>query len=209
MKKELCSWGFGLIGIGVVSIVLPEFLDPIWGVILIVMGVLTLVIRQRGMFIVIGIALLMAGIMNIMAGIMNPMGTSLGGWSVFGFFQLYWGAKEICKFWVYAPSEARLEPSEETKDDISELEKTKSKRKRIERADCFDIELKDFVIFPNECVKILAKCGFPKQKAKSITNSPLPIVLMTNVPKKEAGELCEKLKVGFEVDVIPSASEEP
>ncbi|WP_456324103.1 hypothetical protein [Desulfonauticus submarinus] len=115
IKKDLRSWGFGLIGIGIISIVLSGFLDPIWGGVLIVLGVLTLVIQQRGMFIVIGIGLLLAGIMNITAG-------ECEGWTVFGFFQLYWGAQEIRKFWKYASLEAHLEPSEETKEDVSELE---------------------------------------------------------------------------------------
>ncbi len=95
IKKELISWGYGLIIIGIISIVLADFLDPIWGGILIVLGILTLIIQQRGMFIVIGIGLLLAGIMNIIGG-------EFGGWTVFGFFQLYWGAQEISKFWKYA-----------------------------------------------------------------------------------------------------------
>lgn len=96
MKKDLRSWGFGLIVIGIISIVLAGFLDPIWGGVLIVLGLLTLFIQRRGMFIVIGIALCLARIINITMG--------SGGWTIFGFFQLYWGVQEIRKFWKYASS---------------------------------------------------------------------------------------------------------
>jgi hypothetical protein len=94
MKKDLRSWGFGLIAMGVISVMLSGFLDPIWGCILIIVGVLSLFIQRRGMFIVFGIILILAGIMNIAAG-------EFGGWSVFGFFQLYWGTREIRKFRKY------------------------------------------------------------------------------------------------------------
>lgn len=103
MKKDLLGWGFGLIAIGIIHIVV-RFLDPGWGKVLIVLGVLTLLIRRRSMFIVIGIGLLLVGIMNIAAG-------GFGGWAIFwtifGFLQLYWGVQEIRKFWKYASSSKR------------------------------------------------------------------------------------------------------
>jgi hypothetical protein len=95
MKKELKGWGIGLIVIGAISIVLSGFLDPIWGGLLILIGVLTLIIQKRGMFIVIGIGLLLAGLLNILSG-------GLGGWTVFGIVQIYWGVQEIRKFSKYS-----------------------------------------------------------------------------------------------------------
>ena len=95
MKKELKGWGIGLIVIGAISIVLSGFLDPVWGGLLIVIGVLTLIIQKRGMFIVIGIGLLLAGLLNILSG-------GLGGWTVFGILQIYWGIQEIRKFSKYS-----------------------------------------------------------------------------------------------------------
>lgn len=53
---------------------LAGFLDPAWGAVLIVIGALTLLIQRRGMFIVVGMALLLAGIMNIGAGGDNRKG---------------------------------------------------------------------------------------------------------------------------------------
>lgn len=102
MKKDLRSWGFGLIAIGVISIVL-KFLDPVWGGVLIVIGVLTLLIQRRTMFITIGICLLLAGIMNIGSG-----SGEFGGWTIFGILQIYWGIQEIRKFWKYGPTAAKM-----------------------------------------------------------------------------------------------------
>lgn len=101
LKKDLRGWGGGLIIMGIISFLLSGFLDPIWGGILIAIGVATLIIQQRGMFIIIGIGLVLAGIMNISAG---------GGWKIFGFLQIYWGVQEIRKFNKYAIS---VQPNKE------------------------------------------------------------------------------------------------
>ena len=94
MKIELRNWGFGLIMIGIVSNLLPDILDPLWGLVLILLGVVTLLFRRRFMFIVIGIGLFWVGIMNIVAG-------GFGGWTIFGIIQIYWGIQEISKFRKY------------------------------------------------------------------------------------------------------------
>jgi len=95
MKSDLRSWGFGLAGIGIISIVFSGFLDPVWGGILIVLGVLCFLIKRRGMYIAIGTGLMLAGIMNIFSG-------EFGGWTIFGVFQIGFGIYEVRKFWKYA-----------------------------------------------------------------------------------------------------------
>lgn len=90
MKEDLKNWGIGLIAIGILSMILSSFLDPFWGGMLVLLGILTLIIRQRGMYIVIGIGLILAGIMNIFS--------FSGLWVLFGGLQIYWGIKEINKF---------------------------------------------------------------------------------------------------------------
>ena len=74
---------------------MASFLDPIWGVVIIAVGILNLLIRHRGMFIVNGIVLLLVGILNIFSG-------GVGFWTVFGGFQLVIGAQEIRKYPNYA-----------------------------------------------------------------------------------------------------------
>jgi hypothetical protein len=95
IKRELRNWGIGLIVLGVAHFVLAEFLSPVWGAIILVVGVLNLLIPQRGMFIVNGLALLMVGGLNIFAG-------EIGTWTAFGILQLCWGVQEMRKFGQYA-----------------------------------------------------------------------------------------------------------
>jgi len=99
MKRDLRLWGIALIVLGVIHFAAARFLDPVWGGIIIVIGILNLCIHRRGMYIVNGSALLLVGIMNILSSI--PTGSI--GWIIFGLLQLWWGATEIRKFSKYAP----------------------------------------------------------------------------------------------------------
>ena len=94
MCRDLRGWGWGLLFIGVLSLILQEFLDPIWGGLLIAAAITTFFIKHRGMFIVLGIALLSAAVMNILSG--------LPGWIAFGLLQAYWAVQEFRKFPKYA-----------------------------------------------------------------------------------------------------------
>ena len=99
IKRDIRSWGVGLIVIGVIHLVLSEFLDPIWGGILIAIGISCLLIKRRSMYIVIGIALILVGIMNIFL-------TGFGGWTIFGVFQIGFGIYQIHKFQKYGRTTA-------------------------------------------------------------------------------------------------------
>lgn len=92
MVKDLRGWGIGLIIMGIVQIVLSQYLDPLWGILLIVTGVITLLARSRGMFIALGIILLIAGLGNLL----GPT-----GWKIYGVLQLVWGIREIVKYGKY------------------------------------------------------------------------------------------------------------
>jgi hypothetical protein len=92
LKNELRKWGIGLIALGFIHLVLTNFLEPVWGVLIIIIGALNLLIQRRGMFIVNGVAILLAGVMNMTAG---------GGWKFFGMMQIMWGVQEIRKMKEY------------------------------------------------------------------------------------------------------------
>jgi hypothetical protein len=102
MAKDLRGWGISLVIVGVISLLLHNILDPVWGAVLIVLGILNFVIRHRSMFIVNGIALIGVGLMNIL----NTFAQGGGGgveatWAVFGIFQIGWGVSEIRKIKNY------------------------------------------------------------------------------------------------------------
>lgn len=94
IQKDLRGMGIGMMVVGVISILLRNFLNPIWGALLILLGILNLVIKDRIMYIVNGIALIGVGIFNILAIIT----ASSAFWLLFGFMQIGWGISEIKKF---------------------------------------------------------------------------------------------------------------
>jgi hypothetical protein len=88
LKLELRKWGVGLILLGLIHIFLQGFLDPLWGVLICVVGILNLIFTHRLMFLVNGACLILAGILNASVG---------GGWKFFGILQLIWGIQEMIK----------------------------------------------------------------------------------------------------------------
>ena len=68
MKKDIRSWGFWLVGIGIVSMVLSFLLDPSWGLILMLVGLSSFYFSESPMFIVYGSLLAWAAVTNLMAG---------------------------------------------------------------------------------------------------------------------------------------------
>ncbi len=94
MKSDLRGWGIGLIVIGVAQYFLPV-LDPLWAFVVVPLGVLSLVIAHRGLFIAIGAALVVVGLLNIFSG-------GFGVWTIYGGAQIYWGVQEFSKFGKYA-----------------------------------------------------------------------------------------------------------
>ena len=78
MKKDIRSWGFWLVGIGVISLVLSFMLDPSWGLMLMIVGLSSFYFRESSMFVVYGSMLAWAAVSNLMAG---PI------WAVFAIFQ--------------------------------------------------------------------------------------------------------------------------
>ena len=94
MQKDLRSMGIGMLIIGALSLILSSILDPIWGIILIGLGILNLIIKNRMMYIVNGVALIAVGLLNIITIVYSS--TPL--WILFGVMQIIWGVSEIKKF---------------------------------------------------------------------------------------------------------------
>lgn len=97
LKDELRTHGIGMILVGVAHVVLAGFLDPIWGGVLIAVGVLNLLLTRRVLFIANGIALIAAGVLNL--------STMRSGWGMLGLAQIIWGLYELAKFNEYASAQ--------------------------------------------------------------------------------------------------------
>ena len=89
MKKDIRSWGFWLVGIGLVSMVLSFLLDPSWGLMLMVVGFSSFYFCESAMFVVYGSILAWASLSNLMAG---PL------WAVFAVFQAILAFKVFRQF---------------------------------------------------------------------------------------------------------------
>ncbi len=94
MLADIKQWSWGLLIVGTVSILLPGFLDPIWGGMLMVGGIVGFFVKRRGSFIAFGVVLILAALMNILS--FEP------GWIAFGALQIYWAIGEFRKYRRYA-----------------------------------------------------------------------------------------------------------
>ena len=65
MKSELKYWGYGLIGFGVLHIVLTSVLDPVWGIIFIIIGICNFLILHRSLFLINGFVLMAAAVFHM------------------------------------------------------------------------------------------------------------------------------------------------
>ncbi|GAH88642.1 unnamed protein product, partial [marine sediment metagenome] len=97
LKLELKKWGYGLMGFGALHIVLASVLDPVWGVILIIVGICNILISHRALFLVNGIAIMTAAIFNMIA----IAGAEVGAFYMLIIMQFAWGIVEIRKFKLY------------------------------------------------------------------------------------------------------------
>ena len=100
MSQDLKSWGVALIIMGALHFVVP-LLAPVWGMVIIPLGILTLVICHRVMFIFIGVSLVLVGLLNIIGTL---EANTVGFWTAMGVFQIFLGLKEMIKFAKYGPT---------------------------------------------------------------------------------------------------------
>jgi hypothetical protein len=106
-KQDIMGWGFGLVIMGILHFFIPA-LAEVWGVVLVAMGILCLAVQHRGVYIMIGIGLMVIGLLNLVAGV------EFGGkfWAIYGAFQIYWGIKELIKFGKCRKIEIQETPEE-------------------------------------------------------------------------------------------------
>ena len=81
MLRELKSWGFILLVLGVIQIVSSELLSSTWGLLLIVVGLASFYFRSPAMFVIYGTTLSWAAISNALSG--------AGSWGMFSIFQVF------------------------------------------------------------------------------------------------------------------------
>ena len=88
IKNEGMWWGIGLIIAGIIPFVFPELLDVYVGVIALILGIITLIFRQRWNLAVIGAFIILLGASNI---IMTLIDQVQWGFLFFGILQIFIG----------------------------------------------------------------------------------------------------------------------
>jgi len=86
--------------VGILHLALREILNASWGWVLIAIGLLSLFVMRRVMYLASGVVLLIAAGLNI-ASVLNREGFG-NPWMAVGFLQIGWAGLEFSKFNKYA-----------------------------------------------------------------------------------------------------------
>lgn len=100
IAQETRSWGLWLLVMGFVQLIASNFLDPVWGVVLILLAAASIYFRSAAMLPVCGVTMAWAMISNISSG--NPR------WIMFGLLQAYWSFKTFKQFILLRRATSRL-----------------------------------------------------------------------------------------------------
>jgi hypothetical protein len=105
MLKEIRSWAFWLIGIGVISLIASSFLDPAWGILLLLVGLASFFIRDAAMFVIYGVTLVWAALFNAISG----FGGQNWGWAGFSLIQIYMAVRVFKNYGLFKQAQTNWE----------------------------------------------------------------------------------------------------
>jgi hypothetical protein len=99
MKRDLRSWGGWLMVGGVAQIILTwlldsSVLDALWSVVLLMIGALVLLVPMRSMYVLLGLAMLVAGLTNVVSDEIDLL-------TALGVVQLYLAGQQVRSFRKY------------------------------------------------------------------------------------------------------------
>jgi hypothetical protein len=110
MYKEIRSWAWWSIGLGVVHLFSSGFFSADWGVILIIVGATSFLFKSSAMFVVYGVTLAWAAVSNISS--QQP------GWIFFALFQFYLVVRIFMDFRRYHKAEKDYIASQAVSTDV-------------------------------------------------------------------------------------------
>lgn len=94
MRKSIRSWAWVTIVMGVISLIANQFLAAPWGVVQIMIGLLSFVFySDYPMFLIYASMFIMAGIMNLLSGSLQ--------WSFGGLLQFFWAFSNVQLYRMY------------------------------------------------------------------------------------------------------------
>lgn len=89
MLKEIRSWGFWSLGLGVMHLIGSGIFSAPWGLLLIIVGLASFYFRTAAMFIVYGVTMSWAAFSNLRGG---------AGWNIFALLQVYFAWRIFQQF---------------------------------------------------------------------------------------------------------------
>ena len=95
VNKYCRETGIVLIILGVIHIIFSGFLSEVWGFLLIIVGIISLVSRTHKMIMVVGIILVLVGFLNISSSLFIKLNFF---WLLLGGVQIYLGIKELIRY---------------------------------------------------------------------------------------------------------------
>jgi hypothetical protein len=95
MLKDIRSWGWTSIVLGVIHFVASGFLNPSWGIVLVAVGGISFLIREASMYVIYAVTMAWVGLSNVMLG-------GFGGWTIIGAFQIFLSYRLYRKYQEYA-----------------------------------------------------------------------------------------------------------
>lgn len=95
INKYCRDTGIILIVLGAIHIIFSGFLSEVWGFLLIIVGIISLVSRTHKMIMVVGIILVLVGFLNISSSLFIKLNFF---WLLLGGVQIYLGIKELIRY---------------------------------------------------------------------------------------------------------------
>jgi hypothetical protein len=101
MQREIRSWGWWLLALGVIHLVVNGFLSAPWGVLLVLVGASSFYFREAPMFVIYGFTLLWAALSNFLGGEIT--------WIFLSLFQIYLAIRIFVQFFRFRRAQASLD----------------------------------------------------------------------------------------------------
>lgn len=106
ITQETHKWGLWLLAMGFAQLIANAVLDPVWGIVLILIGLASFYFRSSAMLPVYGITMAWAAINNVLSGDLR--------WAALGLLQFYWAIATFREFRVLRRALSRLGISSST-----------------------------------------------------------------------------------------------
>lgn len=100
IAHENRNWGYSLLVLGFVQLVASNFLDPVWGIVLILIAAISFYFRSGAMLPVYGTTLAWAMVCNVLSGEAQ--------WVILGLLQAYWAFTTFRQFLTLRRVTSRL-----------------------------------------------------------------------------------------------------